>query len=234
LLREATRWGNLAITLVQRFIQPGISEAEISLKAEYEASRAMLQAMPPLFEPFGYGSGPAHVFIKAGPRAMLSHRNPSNRKIRKGDVIYANASGNVYGYVDEVERTFIVGKPNAKMVKYFQTAREAQQTAIELLRPGTVCADVDKAAKNVFKKAGVTKYLIHHTGHGMGLQRHEPPHLDVGDRTIIRERMEFAVEPKLHDPTVGSFGHSDSVLVTKDGPELLTYYPRDLESCTID
>jgi Xaa-Pro aminopeptidase len=77
------------------------------------------------------------------------------------------------------------------------------------------------------------KYWKHHTGHGIGLRYHEGPFLDIGDATVLQPGMVLTVEPGLYAPNLGGFRHSDTVLITEDGLEILTYYPRDLESLTL-
>ena len=80
---------------------------------------------------------------------------------------------------------------------------------------------------------GLLQYWRQHTGHGIGLRNHEAPFLDVGDSTPIEPGMVFTIEPGLYSPTVGGFRHSDTIAVTPDGIDVLTEYPRDLESLTI-
>lgn len=233
ILKECVRWGNLGMSIIQDNVAPGLFEAEVSMESECAASGMMLRAMPENWEPYAYGAGPAQALIKAGPRAMLSHRNPSNRKLRKGDVIYANASGHIYGYSDELERNIFVGEPGEKERKLHEVAIKAQDAAFNTYRPGIKCSEVNKASMQVIKEAGYMDYVLHHVGHGIGLSVHEPPFLDDGDSTIMQPGMEFSAEPKLLVPDLGHFGHSDTVLITEDGCEVVTYYPRDIESLTI-
>ena len=77
------------------------------------------------------------------------------------------------------------------------------------------------------------EYWKHHVGHAIGLRYHEAPFLDIGDDTIMKPGMVFTVEPGLYHPDLGGFRHSDTVVITDDGIEILTYYPRDLYSLTI-
>ena len=233
IIREASRWGNLALSLLQDNVELNLTESEISLKAGYQASIAMLRAMPPDWEPFAHGGSPVHVFMKAGPSATLSHRSASNRRIRMGDVIYANSAGNIYGYSDELERTIFVGEPDEKKRRYHELSLRAQDAAIKAIRPGAKCSDVHNAAMAVLKESNMMEYVYAHTGHAKGLQAHEPPFLDEGDNTVIEQGMEFTAEPKLLVPDLGHFGHSDTVIVTKDGCDVITYYPRDTESLTV-
>ena len=105
--------------------------------------------------------------------------------------------------------------------------------AFEAIRPGARCSDVDNAVRAYYEQNDLLPFWRHHTGHAIGLRYHEGPFLDSGDHTEIRAGMVFTVEPGLYSPELGGFRHSDTVLVTESGIEILTYYPRDLESLVI-
>jgi Xaa-Pro aminopeptidase len=108
-----------------------------------------------------------------------------------------------------------------------------QDTAFSSLQPGELCAEVDKAVRGYYEQHDLMPYWKHHVGHAIGLRYHEAPFLDLGDETIIKPGMVFTIEPGLYSPQLGGFRHSDTVLITEDSNEILTYYPRDLESLTI-
>ena len=93
--------------------------------------------------------------------------------------------------------------------------------------------EVDKALRAYYETHDLLPYWKHHTGHAIGLRYHEGPFLDIGDQTIIEPGMVFTVEPGLYVPELGGFRHSDTVAITEDGIEMMTYYPRDLASLTI-
>ena len=94
-------------------------------------------------------------------------------------------------------------------------------------------ASVDQAVRDFFKEHNIEKFWRHHTGHAKSTLIHEAPFLDIGDQRIIEEGMVFTVEPGIYIPEFAGFRHSDTVAVTSDGIEMITYYPRDLESLTI-
>ena len=109
----------------------------------------------------------------------------------------------------------------------------AQQAAFDALRPGVTCADVDRAVLGYLEANDLLPYWRQHVGHGIGLHNHEAPFLDVGDSTPVEPGMVFTIEPGLYDDGIGGFRHSDTVVVTPDGIEILTSYPREIESLTI-
>ena len=113
-------------------------------------------------------------------------------------------------------------------------AVELQEFAVSSVKPGRTCGDVDSDVRNYYKKLGISDYWRHHVGHALGMDRHEPPFLDEAVAEEIGAGMVFSIEPGIYVPGYGGFRHSDTIHVTKDGVELLTYYPRDLESLTIE
>ena len=108
-----------------------------------------------------------------------------------------------------------------------------QDLAIESIRPGIPCAEVDLRVRAYYEEHELWDHWRHHVGHTIGLRYHEGPFLDLGDATEILPGMVFTVEPGLYAPGLGGFRHSDTVAVMDDGVEWLTYYPRDLESLTL-
>lgn len=233
LIKEAALWGNLAHAKLQEFTHVGASEIEVSLRASYEASREMLQALGPEFGGFSRGGWPCHAGFISGPNTALPHAMSWNRQIKEGDVLITGATGHIWGYASELERTMIVGKPTPEQKRYFKIILEAQMAAIEASGPGVPLSQVDRASWEVFKRHGVTKYAQHHTGHHLGFEPHEPPFIDRNSKEEMQPGQVYSIEPGLYLPGVAGYRHSDTILITEDGVELITYYPRDLESLTI-
>jgi Xaa-Pro dipeptidase len=127
----------------------------------------------------------------------------------------------------------VVGPPTDRMRFFFDNMLAARQVAFDAIGPGTTCGDIDATVLRYFEKHDLQRYWRQHTGHGTGLRNHEAPFLDVGDSTPLQPGMVFTIEPGLYDDQVGGFRHSDTVVVTDEGYELLTQYPSDLESLTI-
>jgi Xaa-Pro aminopeptidase len=139
----------------------------------------------------------------------------------------------VWGYLSELERTMVIGPPSPEQRELFDHMVALQDTAFEAIKPGARCSDVDRAVRAYYDKHDLWEYWKHHVGHCIGLRYHEGPFLDIGDDTEIKPGMVFTVEPGLYAAGLGGFRHSDTVAVTDDGIEFLTYYPRDLESLTL-
>jgi Xaa-Pro aminopeptidase len=235
LLRESCKWGNLAHTLLQRYTRPGVSETEVETRASTEATYAMLDAIGPLYR----GQSPWFSGAVAGYRgqigrnAAIPHALPNNIVFHAGDVLVTGATTPVWGYHSELERTMVIGPPSDEQKRLFDHMLALQDLAIDAIRPGVACAEVDRVVRAYYEEHGLWENWRHHVGHAIGLRYHEGPFLDRGDETEIRPGMVFTVEPGLYAPAVGGFRHSDTIAVTDDGVEWLTYYPRDLESLTL-
>jgi Xaa-Pro aminopeptidase len=235
LIRESVRWGNLAHALLQRYTCPGVTETEVSMRASDEATFAMLDAIGPIYRAQSFFVSGAHAGYRGqiGRNAAIPHALAGNIVFRAGDVLVTGASAPVWGYLSELERTMVVGEPSTDQERMFGHMKAVQEVAFEAIRPGALCSDVDKTVRTYFAQHDLFAYWRHHTGHAIGLRYHEGPFLDSGDHTEIRPGMVFTVEPGLYSPDLGGFRHSDTVLVTEDGIEILTYYPRDLASLVI-
>ena len=110
---------------------------------------------------------------------------------------------------------------------------KAREIAYSMVKPGTRCEDIDLATQEYFKSLGYGDAILHRTGHGIGLGTHEAPWLSAGGDHVLEENMVISIEPALYFNDIGGFRHSDTVLVTKNGYENLTKYPRDLDSLIV-
>lgn len=168
-----------------------------------------------------------------GKGSAIPHALTSNKTIKEGHVLVTGASASVGGYVSELERTMIVGEPWDKQVEFFRYMVKAGEVALDAIEPGVSFAHVDKKIRDFYRENDLMDYWRHHTGHSIGFEGHEAPYLDRNDDRELKPGMVVTVEPGLYVPEFAGFRHSDTVLVTKDGSEMLTYYPRDLESLII-
>lgn len=235
LIRESARWGNLAHRLLQRYTQAGETETSVSTRAGNEATLAMLDTLGHLYRaqsPFSSGAE-AGYRGQIGRNAAVPHTLANNMVFQEGDVLVSGAAAPVWGYNSELERTMFIGPPSDVQRRMFEHMKAAQEAAFAELRPGKLCSDVDRAVRRYYKANDLMPYWKHHTGHAIGLRYHEGPFLDVGDDTPLRPGMVFTVEPGLYSPDLGGYRHSDTVAITEDGAEMITYYPRDLEALII-
>ena len=236
LLRESCKWGNLAHTLLQRYTRPGLTETEVENRASTEATYAMLDAIGPIYrgQSLWFAGAVAGYRGQIGRNAAIPHSLANNIVFQAGDVLVTGATAPVWGYHSELERTMVIGPPSDEQRRMFEHMVALQDLALETIRPGVPCAQVDERVRAYYDHHSLWDNWRHHVGHAIGLRYHEGPFLDHGDQTEIRPGMVFTVEPGLYAAGVGGFRHSDTVAVTDDGLEFLTYYPRDLESLTLD
>jgi Xaa-Pro aminopeptidase len=235
LIGESVKWANLAHTLLQRYTRVGKTETEVSLRAGMEATLAMLDAIGPIYKAQSVFSSGVEVGYRGqiGRNAAIPHALANNLVFQAGDVLVSGANVPVWGYNSELERTMIIGAASDVQKRMFEHMLALQERVFEVLKPGITCSEVDRAARAYYETHGLMPYWKHHVGHAIGLRYHEGPFLDLGDYTIIRPGMVFTVEPGLYVPGLGGFRHSDTVVVTEDGIEILTYYPRHLDALTL-
>jgi len=235
LLRESCKWANLAHTLLQRYTRVGITETEVERRASNEATSAMLDAIGPVYRSQSayYDGAIACYRGQIGRNAAIPHAHGNNIVFQPGDVLVTGASAPIWGYHSELERTMVIGTPTDEQRRMFEHMVALQDIAFETIRPGARCSDVDEAVRAYYDEHALWDNWRHHVGHAIGMRYHEGPFLDRGDPTEIRPGMVFTVEPGLYAAGLGGFRHSDTVVVTEDGLDFLTYYPRDLESLTL-
>jgi Xaa-Pro aminopeptidase len=139
----------------------------------------------------------------------------------------------VNGYAAECERTFFLKPPASEVITAFKTMLEARRRAFEMVHPGASCAEIDCRTKEFLQKEGYGDKLLHRTGHGFGLGNHEGPWVAEGSQEILKENMFISIEPGIYLPGIGGVRHSDTVLVTNIGYEVLTQYPTELDRLTV-
>lgn len=234
LIRACVPFGDDAVRRIVERIRPGDNEIAVGLEVMAEAGAAMMRALGPAYRGIDNGSLPVRCGVVGGPKTALPHPIDDARPLRAGDMLIPWGCGEIGGYHSELERTFFLGEPSPEQRRLFAIMREAQQVAFAAIRPGVPCRDVDAAVEHCFVEQGVADLTRHHTGHGVGLEIHEAPFLDVGDETVLEPGMVLSCEPGLYLPGVGGFRHSDTVLVTETGSEVLTGFPRDIDAMTLD
>jgi Xaa-Pro aminopeptidase len=233
LIRESGRWCAHAHRLLQEYSRPGATEAEASLRASAETTLALLAEHGEVGGMSSSSGASAGYRGQIGLRSSWAHAVAHNIEFKAGDVLVTETSAPIHGYNAELERAMIIGPPTDEMRRLFEHAVASQDAAFAAIHPGATCADVDRAVTRYLEQHDLLRYWRQHTGHGIGLRNHEAPFLDVGDHTPLEPGMVFTVEPGLYDAAIGGFRHSDTVVVTEDGMDVLTDYPSDIESLTL-
>lgn len=235
LIHEACKWGDVAHRYLQDFSKVGVSEIEIAQKASQAASNDMIAALGADYRPRSLFGTPAFAGFRGqiGVASANPHALANNAKLQAGDVLVTGAAAAVFGYSGELERSMVMGEPTAEQAKYFNHMLDAQTIALNTIRAGIPCSDVDKAVNRYFAENGLEETWRHHSGHAKSTLIHEAPFLDKGDHRLMEVGMVFTVEPGIYVEGLGGFRHSDTVAVTETGIDWLTDYPRDLESLII-
>lgn len=226
-IKKAAAWTDLGMKKLHTGIYTGCSVLETVMPA-HELQTGVIKT-----EEFDYLNC---SFLTAGwsaPKSAQPHSVPDfHLKMGEGPIVLMSYN-RVNGYAAECERTIFLGNPSDRDRKLFETVIEARAIAYSMVKPGTACSDIDAATQDYFTKKGYGDNIIHRTGHGIGLGNHEQPWLSRGSGDVLEENMVISIEPAVYFDDIGGFRHSDTVLVTKDGYEILTKYPSDLESMIV-
>lgn len=170
------------------------------------------------------------VIVGSGPNGASPHHAVSDRIIERGDVVVVDIGGPLAsGYNSDSTRTYAIGLPRqSDAASAYAALQAAQQAAVEAVRPGVSCQDVDRAARAVLADAGLAEHFIHRTGHGIGLDVHEEPYIVEGNDLALEPGMTFSVEPGVYFSGRWGARIEDIVVVTPDGVERLNHRPREL------
>jgi Xaa-Pro aminopeptidase len=169
------------------------------------------------------------VIVGSGPNGASPHHELSDRVIEPGDPVVVDIGGTTHaGYCSDETRVYAVGEPPAEFREYYDVLQEAQQAAVDAVRPGVTAEAIDVAARSVIEDAGYGEHFVHRTGHGIGLETHEEPYIVSGNTLRLEPGMAFSIEPGIY--VAGSHGAriEDIVICTEDGVESLNKRPHDL------
>ena len=206
-----------ALTEILGDISPGMAEWEIAVRLE----RAMRQ---------GGGERPSfETIVASGSNSALPHATPGRREIREGDFVTIDYGTVWGGYHSDETCTVAVGEITEEQAAVYAVVREAHDRAIDEIRAGVPCRDIDTAARGHIDKAGYGDYFVHGTGHGVGLEVHESPRLSGRADDILEEGMVVTVEPGVYIPGRWGVRIEDTVMVGRDGCEILTRMSKDLK-----
>lgn len=171
--------------------------------------------------------------VYSGANSAFPHGLPSVNRLKAGDTFMLSLGCAVGGRFIEGERTFVLGEPTPEQRRYHDTIHAAQLLGRQTIRQGLECREANRLCLDVIRDAGLGEFIRHRQGHGIGLGMHEAPWLEDGDATVLEAGMVVSNEPGIYVPGHAGYRISDSMLVTADGAEALTTFPRGLDDCTI-
>lgn len=201
-------------------IRPGLAEYRIA--EEIVAEMMRLGASPVL-----HRSTISPVIIASGPNSAYPHAEPTSRTIQKGDFVVVDIVLRFEGYVIDATRTFHVGPISKEELKVYSAVMEAQRRGVEALSLGRELSEVDRACRSYLTEAGLGELFIHSTGHGIGLEVHEPPWIRPDSSEKLEKGMAFTIEPGVYLPGKYGVRIEDSILML-DRPLILTNFTKSL------
>ena len=210
IIRRAVKLGAALFPAALKQLRPGVSESTVAAQIEYEARMRGAEGMS--FE----------TIVAGGARSALPHGRASHHPLPRRGFVVLDFGVILTGYCSDMTRTVHLGKPDARARSIYEAVLSAQIAAIEAVRPGVPVSAVDRAARSMLDRAGFGHFFTHSTGHGVGLEIHEPPRIAGNERQALRPGMVVTIEPGVYIPREGGVRIEDMVLVTKRGCEVLT------------
>jgi Xaa-Pro aminopeptidase len=216
LMAEAALLGCKLFDHMLGFLRPGLKEIEVAAELEYQARLQGAEAM--LFE----------TIVASGVRSALPHGRATTAALPRKGFLTLDFGVILKGYCSDMTRTVYLGKPRASERAAYAAVLEAQQAAVAAVAGGASCGDIDEAARSVLRSADLAEAFTHSTGHGVGLEIHEPPRIGAAQTTRLLPGMVVTIEPGIY--LAGRFGIriEDMVAVTRTGGQVLTPAPKAL------
>ncbi len=216
LMAEAALVGCKLFEHVLGFMRPGIREIEVAAELEHQARVVGAEGMS--FE----------TIVASGERSAMPHGRATTALLPRRGFITLDFGIILKGYCSDMTRTVFLGRARPRERNVYEAVLEAQETAVAAVAPGVSCAEVDEAARSILKREGLADAFSHSTGHGVGLEIHEPPRVSAGQPTRLQPGMVITVEPGVY--LTGRFGVriEDMVAVTRSGGQVLTPAPKAL------
>lgn len=214
-MRKAAALADYAIEVGVKEIAEGKTELEIVQKIEAAIKEK------------GYSMS-FETTVLSGPKAASPHGTPGDRKIQKGDFVLFDLGVIYEGYCSDITRTVAFGEISEEQRLIYETVKKSNEESIHAVKPGVRCMDLDKISRDIIEQAGYGKYYTHRLGHGLGISVHEFPSVTGTNEMELKPGMVFTIEPGIYKPDVAGVRIEDDVVVTEDGVEVLTKYPKEL------
>ncbi len=215
LIQKAADISDEMISAMRQKLAPGVKESEIR-KAGMDVINK-------------HGVKLAFMSVASGPKASDPHSTSEDRVIQEGEFVIIDTGAIVSGYTSDITRTLPCGNVSDEMLKIYEVVKKANAAGKAAVKPGVTCEYVDQVTRKIIEDAGYGKYFTHRTGHGMGLEVHEEPYIVDGNTQELKVGHVFTVEPGIYLPGVGGVRIEDDVVVTEDGCNTFTNYPREIQ-----
>ena len=176
----------------------------------------------------GSEGNPFGPIVSSGPNAASPHAVPTDRPIQAGELMIIDWGAIVNDYPSDITRTFAIGDISDELKGIYDVVLQANLAGIAAVTPASNCSAVDEASRTAIEEAGYGEFFIHRTGHGLGLEIHEEPSMISGNEASLVEGMTFTIEPGIYIPNKAGVRIEDDILVSAQGPKVLTAYPKQL------
>ncbi len=222
-LRKANRVARIGLETFRTNIKAGLTEIELSAKIEHQIITE------------GVLKHNAHrvvacAYVASGPLTAEAYKyviGNTKRKMRRGDLVMLELDVVVDGYSSDTTRTFTVGKPSKQQRMLLEAVLDSERTSIEAIEPEVSAAEIARTSIEVIQRHGLSAYLVHRLGHGIGVSVHEPiPALHIESKDILQPGMVHSVEPGIYGKKIGGIRIEDDILDTTRGAEYLSNFPR--------
>ncbi|MBX3171985.1 MAG: aminopeptidase P family protein [Candidatus Eremiobacteraeota bacterium] len=210
LMRKAAQVADRAFLKALESLKAGIKERDFCLELEYQMQK--LGARKPAFD----------SIVASGPNGAFPHAGVTDRVIQQHELITVDFGAYRDGYNSDITRTIWLGQLNERNRFLYQSVRDAQQRAVDAVKPGKTCKEIDAVARQSLTDVGLGEYFSHGLGHGIGLAVHELPGVRSTSEVVLEPGMVITIEPGVYIPGETGCRVEDSVLVTADGCEKLT------------
>ncbi|GAA3347115.1 M24 family metallopeptidase [Lysinibacillus fusiformis] len=215
-MRQAVQIVEESLAATLPTIQVGVTEMEVAAQLEYEMRRRGSEGTP-----FG-------TIVASGYRGALPHGRASTKKIEAGEFIVIDFGAIYKGYVADMTRTVALGDVSPTLQNIYSLVKQANEAAIEAIKPGTTAQSLDCIAREIIRDGGYGDYFTHRLGHGIGLSAHEEPYLMQRNSLVLEEGMAFTVEPGIYIQDVAGVRIEDNLIVTNNGYENLMTFSKEL------
>ena len=212
-----------AIVLTEAALQSTLPQVHAG-QTEREVASILMREM----QTRGAQGLPFAPLIQTGLSAANPHGSAGDRVLQNGDLVVMDFGMTLDDYSSDITRTIAIGAPPDDMKHVYEVVKLANAAGRAAVKPGVTAQEIDRAAREVIVESGLGEYFIHRTGHGLGLEGHEPPYMVEGDTTVLQPGMTFTVEPGIYIPGKGGVRIEDNLVVTETGGESLTSFDRNL------
>jgi Xaa-Pro aminopeptidase len=215
-IKRSVQLNSAALERALRHFRSSMTEQDLAAEIGYRMRR--LGAEREAFE----------TIVASGNRSALPHAQPTSRPIQPNQLLLVDMGATVAGYASDMTRTHAVGNLTAPARRMYRAVLESQLAAIDAVRPGVSCTEVDRAARRVLRSHHLDALFVHSTGHGLGLEIHEAPRLGRKEKTKLEPGMALTIEPGVYAEGIGGVRIEDTVVVTSTGCEVLTPTGKEL------